>query len=241
MENRCTLRFEQNGQSYYLKLHQPLRFREICRSLLRGGLPVLSARDEWRALERLRRLGLDVPETAACGQYGNYPAGIHSFIITRALENTVSLEDYTADWKRHPPPGPVRRALLKQVALIARIMHDGGINHRDFYLCHFHLDQSRPPTPKPRLYLMDLHRAQLRPRTPLRWIVKDLGGIYFSALHIGLSRSDLLHFVSTYSGLPPGQALRRQERLWRQVQRRAAALRREAVRKGQLPAGGSPP
>lgn len=239
VKNRRTVRFEQDRQTYYLKLHQPLRWREILRSLLRGSLPVLSAQNEWQALERLRRLGLNVPETAAAGQCGQYPAGICSFIITRALENSVDLESYTANWQQLPPPGPIRRALLKQVALVTRIMHDGGINHRDFYLCHLYLDQSCPATPKPRLYLMDLHRAQLRPHTPMRWIVKDIGGLYFSALHLGLSPIDLLRFVRTYSGLPLGQAMRKKKRLWQRVRRRAAALHREAVRKGRLPAGAS--
>ena len=241
VKNRRTLHFEINGSTYYLKLHQPAGWGEILRSLLRGSLPVLSARSEWRALERLRSLGLAVPETAACGQRGCNPAARQSFIITRALENTVSLEDYTAHWKRHPPPGAVRRALLKRVAIMARTMHDGGVNHRDFYLCHFFLDCTVAPAPQPHLYLMDLHRAQLRPRTPARWVIKDLGGLYFSAMHIGLSNRDLLRFVRIYSGLPLGAALGRQRHLWQRVRSRAAALHREAIRKGQLPAGANRP
>ncbi|MST95429.1 MAG: hypothetical protein EXS33_09230 [Pedosphaera sp.] len=40
------------------------------------------------------------------------------------------------------------------------------------------------------LFVIDLHRAQLRDRVPARWLVKDLGGLLFSALDCGLTRRD---------------------------------------------------
>ncbi|MST95428.1 MAG: hypothetical protein EXS33_09225 [Pedosphaera sp.] len=31
----------------------------------------------------------------------------------------------------------LKRALLEKIAALARTLHEGGVNHRDFYLCHF--------------------------------------------------------------------------------------------------------
>src|SRR5690606_18354130 len=87
-----------------------------------------------------------------------------------------------------------------------------------------------------RLYVMDLHRAQLRRRVPRRWLVKDLGSLYYSALDIGLSRRDVLRFIRIYSGLPLNVGLRRQLPLWRAVRARADKIyRRDFRREPSLP------
>ena len=78
-------------------------------------------------------------------------------------------------------------------------MHGAGINHRDFYLCHFHLDLATVDDEQPRCHVIDLHRAQQRDVIPRRWQVKDLAGLYFSAMDCGLRRRDLLRFLSRYT------------------------------------------
>ena len=60
---------------------------------------------------------------------------------------------------------PLKRILAGKLGQIARKLHVNGINHRDFYLCHFLYEVD---SLDPSLYLIDLHRAQLRNRTPLR-------------------------------------------------------------------------
>jgi hypothetical protein len=47
----------------------------------------------------------------------------------------------------------------------------------------------------PIIPLIDLHRAQLRKKTPRRWVVKDVAGLYFSVMDIGLTQRDLFRFV----------------------------------------------
>ena len=81
------------------------------------------------------------------------------------------------------------------------IKHGGGVNHRDFYICHFllHLPVDAGA---PRLSLIDLHRAQVREKTPRRWRDKDLAALYFSALDIGLTKRDGLRFLKTYFARP---------------------------------------
>jgi heptose I phosphotransferase len=223
-EGRKTLRFERQGKSYFLKLHQGIGWGEVFKNLLQLRLPVLGASNEYRAINALRHLGVDTMSVAAYLSRGCNPAAIKSLIVTDDLVGTVSLEDYCADWADSPPKFATRLKLFLKVADSARRMHEGGINHRDFYICHFHLDLDTLCEPSPRCHLIDLHRAQMRPRVPRRWLVKDLAGLYFSAMDCGLSQRDLLRFIRHYSGRDLRRGLVQNADIWRQVARRAEHL-----------------
>lgn len=226
-EGRKTLRFDYLGRSRFLKLHSGIGWAEVLKNLLQGRLPVLAATNEYRAVEALRNIGVDTMSVAAYARRGRNPAAIESMIVTDDLVGTVSLEDYCANWTSSPPVPATRMRLIKKLADSARRMHGAGINHRDFYLCHFHLEQASLEQPAPRCYLIDLHRAQLRHRTPRRWRVKDLAGLYFSAMDCGLSYRDLLRFMRHYSDAGLKQALGIDRRMWRQVEYRARLLYRK--------------
>ena len=116
-----------------------------------------------------------------------------------------------------------------QVARIVRTLHTTGINHRDLYLCHFEMDRHAlldARSAPGKLCLMDLHRAQLRPRVPHRWLVKDLAALLFSSLDAPLTQRDLLRFVRMYRQAPLRASLEADARLWRQVWQRAMRLYR---------------
>jgi heptose I phosphotransferase len=225
-EGRKTLRFHQGGRSYFLKLHSGIGWGEIFKNLLQGRLPVLGAVNEYRAVNALTNIGVDTMSVAAYASRGYNPAAIESLIVTDDLVDTVSLEDYCAHWADRPPPFSTRLKLLLKLADSSKRMHEAGINHRDFYICHFHLNESSLTEASPRCHLIDLHRAQMRRRTPRRWLVKDLAGLYFSAMDCGLSRRDLLRFISRYSLGGLRQALGNDAALWRDVERRALNLYR---------------
>lgn len=212
LEGRRTLRTEIAGRGYYVKIHRGIGWLEILKNLLSGRLPVLGAGNEWRALERLAALGVDTMRAVAFAERGSNPARRHSFIITEELAPTVSLEDFCRDWRAVPPAPTFKRALIRRVAEMARRMHDGGVNHRDFYICHFllHLPVD---TSAPRLSLIDLHRAQVRDATPRRWRDKDLAALYFSALDIGLTKRDRLRFLKTYFACPLRRVLQEERAL----------------------------
>ena len=140
-------------------------------------MPVLGAANEYEAIKRLEALQIDTMKIAGFGQRGLNPATRQSFIITEELTDTISLEDYSLQWLQHRPPFAIKKALIEQLAIISRRMHSQGINHRDYYICHFLLDISAGlnnlRAEKLKLSLIDLHRAQLRTNTPQRWRVKD--------------------------------------------------------------------
>lgn len=108
---------------------------------------------------------------------------------------------------------------------MAGTMHRAGVNHRDFYICHFLLHTDRPVTVNDfRLSLIDLHRAQTRSETPLRWRNKDLAGLYFSALDIGLTRRDRLRFLRNYFQRPLREIMRDEATLLALLERKADRL-----------------
>ena len=234
LEGRRTLRFELDGRAYFAKIHRGVGWGEIAKNLLRLRLPVLGAEREWRAIARLRALGLDTMRAVAFGKRGWNPARQLSFLVTEALEPSVDLESFCAGAGLAALGVRERRRLVGRIAELARTLHDNGLNHRDFYLCHLLLDTAprwldQPPADRP-LYLIDLHRVQQRRRTSWRWRRKDLASLCYSARRAGFGARDELHFLRCYqaSGLRAALAARP----WRQVDRRAQALYAKGVRKG---------
>ena len=232
LEARRTLRTEIAGRSYFVKIHRGVGWMEIFKNLLSLRLPVLGANNEWQAIQRLEQFGVDTMRCVAFGQRGTNPATQHSFIITEELAPTISLEDYCRDWLINPPPMRFKHALIRRIAEMARCMHGGGINHRDFYICHFLLHLDPPPTTENfKLSLIDLHRAQIRDKTPLRWRNKDLASLYFSALNIGLTHRDLLRFLQWYFPKPLRDILRDETVLLRWLTHEADRLQERYSRK----------
>ncbi len=225
VSGRKTLRFAQGQRHYFVKLHSGVGWKEIFKNLLQLRLPVLGAQNEWLAIQRLDELQVSTLRLAGYGLQGQNPARLRSFVITEELAGTISLEDFCRDWRTKPPDILLKRALIDKIATIARRLHENGVNHRDFYLCHFLLDISRPLSREHlQIYLIDLHRVQLRSTTPARWVIKDLAGLYFSAMDIGLTRGDLLRFVKAYHGLMPGQIFPARRSFWKKVEARALRL-----------------
>lgn len=235
MDGRRTLRFELANRGYYLKAHNGIGWKEVFKNLVSLKLPILGARNEWRAIQRLQQIGIATTPLVGYGQRGLNPARQQSFVITEEISGIVSLESLCAGWREHPPRGAraIRRKrwLLAEVARNARLLHESGINHRDFYLCHFCLQEMSAhrewgSDSRPRLYLLDLHRAQIRRRTPRRSLVKDLGGLYFSAMDIGLTKRDRLRFIACYRGQSWGTVLADEQTFWLAVRRRALSVYR---------------
>ncbi|AYF89734.1 lipopolysaccharide core heptose(I) kinase RfaP [Pseudomonas sp. JS3066] len=225
LEGRRTLRTEVNGEGFFVKIHRGIGWGEIIKNLVTAKAPVLGAGQEWAAIQRLHEAGVPTMTAVAFGERGGNPARQHSFIVTEELAPTISLEDYCVDWPRNPPPVRLKWALIDEVARMTGTMHRAGVNHRDCYICHFLLHTARPVTADEfKLSLIDLHRAQTRVATPRRWRNKDLAGLYFSALNIGLTRRDKLRFLKTYFRQPLRQVLKDEAVLLSWLEQKAARL-----------------
>ena len=282
-EGRRTVSFSHNGERYYLKIHDGVGWKEIGKNLTSLRLPVLGAENEWKGVHHLRRqtllqnLGLNTLNIAGYGtrerrfwKILNNPAKRQSLIVTDEIPEAISLEDLFKDklfWGRNANKIPIKicfkRWLIEQLAQTARVLHNSGANHRDFYLSHFLLQrtkESHEPTPEnSSLFLIDLHRMQIhKPRwtawikailqgalklqrphppesvTPRRWKMRDVSGLHYSSMDLGLTKRDLIRFISTYENISNRQvleALQDNDGFWRDVQSRAQNLYRSEKRR----------
>lgn len=219
---RQTLRVKFNDRYYFIKKHYGVGWKEIIKNLLQLKKPVLGARNEKRAIEKLQALGIPVPNIIAYGEQGGNPASQQSYILLQELAPTISLEHLMEQWRSNPPTSAQKRQLIKAVAHIASVMHENGVNHRDFYLCHFLLHQTSG-----QLHLIDLHRAEIRETLPERWRIKDLAGLYFSSLNSGLSKRDYLRFIQHYRNKPLRDIISNESKRWHKVKKRGEQLYRE--------------
>lgn len=129
------------------------------------------------------------------------------------------------DWLKQPPSPVIKHALIAEVARMTGMMHRAGVNHRDCYICHFLLHTDKPLVADDfKLSVIDLHRAQVRSKIPLRWRNKDLAALYFSALDIGLTQRDKLRFLKGYFQQPLRQILAEEAALLQWLERKAAKL-----------------
>lgn len=230
---RQTLRFELNGQVFYRKLHTGVGWAEIIKNLVRFRLPIIGAANEWHALNRLAELGIPSLIPVAYGEKYRNPAKKLSFIVTRELSGTIELDKYLAS--QQCLAFAEKMVLIREVAKITRAIHTHGINHRDLYLCHFMLDEQsivrwRAGGGLPALYLVDLHRAQMRAQVPHRWRVKDLASVCFSGMNLELTTRDFYRFITIYFDQPLGEILRERDAMMKQIQQRALQLLRREQR-----------
>lgn len=221
LENRRTQQITFNNQTYFIKQHFGVGLKEIIKNLLQGRLPIISAKNEWLAIQKLNQLKIATPVIKAYGSKGLNPASVKSFILTEELPPHTSLEHFCENWASSPPTFKLKKRLLSEVAHIAKTLHENGINHRDFYLCHFLLLKNAEIS---KLILIDLHRAQIRKKTPTRWSVKDIAGLYFSSRHIGLTTRDDLRFIKAYRNQPLRDILLKEKNFWQRVKQRGDQL-----------------
>lgn len=240
VKNRRTLRFVEGGAAYFAKVHDAVGWREIVKELCNLKLPPVGARNEFVACRHLAARRIKAPRVAAFGRQGLNPARARSFVVCDALDGYVSLEDLADAWLTDPPAPALRRHVVYAVADLARRLHGAGVNHRDFYLCHIWAQAASLSRGEVELAIIDLHRAQIRPRVPRRWILRDLAALMFSAAHLGLPRNDYLRFLKRYTRRPLRSVLRKDAALLRRVRRRADRLVAESRTREVIGAHRSP-
>ncbi|SDK39674.1 heptose I phosphotransferase [Methylophilus rhizosphaerae] len=230
VKDRQTHKVMLDGEPVFIKKHYGVGWTEILKSLLSLKWPVLGARNEWQAIHKLNAIGIATTPLLAYGMRGCHPAHKQSFVVTRDLGDIVTLETLCADWEQQPPPLAIKRELIRKVAELASNFHMHGMWHRDFYLCHFALKREAMATNDLRLYLMDLHRVEMHDDLPAGKRLKDLAGLYFSAMHIGLTKRDVLRFLKSYYQQSLRQILKNR-RFLQSVEQRAMQLDAKFLRK----------
>jgi heptose I phosphotransferase len=203
VRGRKTIQVNLGDKSYFIKQHFGVGWSEILKNLISFKQPILGAMTEVNAIQKLDEIGIATTPLVAYGQRGCSPASLQSFVMTEDLGEIISLEDLCADWKNNPPDAGFKHKLIIAAAQLAARLHNAGLCHRDFYLCHFVLKKAELPQgqlkqDKIDLILIDLHRMLMGQPNDGSAVMKDIAGLYFSAMDCGLTADDWALFKQYY-------------------------------------------
>lgn len=207
LDSRETQRIELNsataGLVVYLKRYGRPTWREQIVPWLRLSRPILGASAEWHALLRFHELGLPTMEPVA---FGEDESG--SFVMTRELTCRGDLKAWVKTQSHVPNSSAARpdwsvsqleaaRNFAEVLAHTVQRMHAAGMHHQDLYLNHV-LDCGQTNDGRPDLRIIDLGRVRQARRLGMRWIIKDLAQLDFSAQR--LPCRERLRFLRAYLG-----------------------------------------
>jgi heptose I phosphotransferase len=210
LQQRQTMRCEApSGRVYYVKRYNSPPGESFWAGLLARQFSSPAAR-EWAVLRRLERLGIAAPHPAACIEERNGKRVARAALITAGLPAEISLEKIILE---QPLPPARRQRFARELGAILRAMHEGGVNHRDFYLVHIRVGEDD------KLYVTDLNRADIRKRVTRRWRVKDVAALLHSA-PAAVTATDKARFARAYFG----QQLREHKSFVRAVVRKSARM-----------------
>ena len=227
VKTRKTFRIEIANKGYFVKRHHGVGWKEIIKNLLQLKMPVLGAQNEYAALKLLNSNNIPTMTCAAYGCKGTNPAKLESFLITEELVNMISLEDLTKDPQKYNLTTQMRKRLISTLGWTVGAMHRLGLNHRDCYICHFLFNLDNLD----KLYVIDLHRAQIREKIPYRYQIKDTAGIYFSSMDLKLNIKDVIRFVRAYSQKSFKFEMANNKKFWDDVAHTATKLYKKEFKK----------
>jgi heptose I phosphotransferase len=204
---RWLLQSEGQQLAVYLKRHYRLpRWQGWLATLWPGGdwSPALQER---RHLDWARSQGLPVPAVVAAGEYLGPWGRLQSFLAIEELTGMMGLHQAIPLAAQTLAPAAFARwkaGLVREVARLARFLHDRRYFHKDLYLCHFYIplaDITDAPVCWPgRLHMIDLHRLAHHWLSWPVWLVKDLGQLLYSSDVEGIDARDRMRFWRAYLG-----------------------------------------
>jgi heptose I phosphotransferase len=172
----------------------------LIRYVFRGFRDKYGPENEWQKAQFLKVIGIKASEPVAFG------VERYCGIIRRALLVTLKMEGIRLeDMLKEKAELKDKTRVVKDLAAFAGQFHASGLSHQDFYLCHFFWSaESRE------IALIDLQRIRHykgeNGQPPLRWIVKDLAQLDYSARNV-LGREEYSQlkkvFVSEYEQYLP--------------------------------------
>jgi hypothetical protein len=144
---------------------------------------------------RLAAFGVNTPKTIC---YGEQWAGLfekRSFSITEKIPSAESLERKLPDYfagKATSENLKLRRDFIARLADFIKKFHETNYRHRDLYFAHIFCSDDET------FYLIDLARAFEPIILSLRFQVKDIAQIHYSAPGQNFSKTDRLRFYLRY-------------------------------------------
>ena len=190
------------GRAFYVKHRRCDRFADLAGHLFRAS----AARREWRKLTELARRGIPTVQPVAWQERTVGGIVWDSHLVTEAIGQVCSLEEYVREGLRKLPDDvqrAMRRRIIESLARLAAAVHRAGVVHDDFHpgnvlveppRCESGIDAAGGPLP---LYLIDV--PGVRFSDPLGWRASRRSLIILnSAGREETSRTDRWRFWRTY-------------------------------------------
>lgn len=185
-------------QSFFLKRHSERNnLSEVIRNLL-SGFSISWGRKEWDVISAFENSGIPTFTPIAAGEDMSW-FWQKSFLLTKGLEGYESLGLFIERYFVPPLTREIiikKRDIIKELAQLTKNMHDKGFNHRDFYLNHIFIRDYEGKSMQ--WCILDLQRVDRRRWFRLRWIIKDLAALNYSALSPLTTLTDRFRFLKYY-------------------------------------------
>lgn len=231
IKDRSLIRFkiEAYGKKkyYYLKKHnlEFVGFRKLI-SYFVPGYPLSQGKIEFKNICDFKKYGLATVIPVAAGEKFIGFFKTESFLITEDVSPFISLEYLLKE--RHSffmgQEGKTRKKkLLKEIALLAKKMHENGFNHRDFNATHILLNYDNP-SDIPKLALFDLQRVDKKGFLKYWWAIKSMAGVNYTLPANLFDEKDKIFMFLTYKGKKSLNAFDRLQ--WRLIKRKTARISR---------------
>jgi heptose I phosphotransferase len=225
--SRITLKLNGKDFQAYMKRSRYSVLADLWKTIRKFTRQRSAFLNEYNALLLLSKSGVPTITPIAAGIKRKWLSR-ESFILSASLGETVKLADWAPQQltTKDAQTEKTKRALIEHLAQITRKMHECGVNHRDFYLTHIHVKKDKPPEPS--LFVIDLNRADIRKKVPLRWRVKDIAALNFSAPANVFTRADRIRFLKAY--LCVERLTKAEKKFVRRVIRKSTQIARRAPR-----------
>jgi hypothetical protein len=195
---------------------------------------------EWEHLTWAAKRGVPVPRAVAAGEFVASGGKLQSFLAVEELKGMLPLHEVIPLAQKQLDAAAFvkwKRGLARELARLARLLHDVRTFHKDLYLCHFYVHENDlrqvPNDWRNRVFVIDLHRLATHRVTGLWWKVKDLAQLLYSSEVSGVTVRDRMTFWHAYRGDRKRGLLARMIRMkWRLYQRHSR--RQRSREKNQL-------
>jgi len=178
---RNVIRFSLENERFYLKRHIEKYYLWPRNKS--------NAKKEWDNILLLNKSGFKTPEAVAWGESFSKKRTTKSFIITKEIEDALSLEKVVLPNNRARFNKSI---ILEKLALLTSRFHNMGFCHQDFYAGHIFLRNDN-------IYLIDVQRVFRQKKLKLRWKIKDLAQLNYSVNSLKLiGIKDRIRFIKIY-------------------------------------------
>jgi len=242
---RFEIRHHDIKRTFYIKRHNS-EFIGLSRlfSRLFPRCNLSQGRLEFENICDFRKYNLPTVVPVVAGEKFSHFFWAKSFIVTEDFSPFISLESLLENRPQFlsGPKGENRkRILLKEVAVLARRMHQNGFNHRDFNATHILLNYNNE-SDIPQIALFDFQRVEKRKYFRFRWKIKSIARLNYTLPDEIFNIKDRIYILLSYKDKKSFNFLDRMQWFW--IERKTAKIKRhtemmidrkaERVKKGLL-------